>query len=214
MRRTSSGEGPENSISSPPCSSAEAQRLGKVANARASIERRLQQLDQEQAGLDEAERAAWRTWAQNDADGPPPAPLTSERDAIAKERALAAPALAAALNGERAVVPRLAALHAELRDIGVKIFEQHIETLLDEAIEINEGVHAAAAEFLRACEKQDGLRDAMVEAVARAVNSNDRERESVLRGALSQLERLERPMLAGDPGSRARWASEFRRRLA
>ena len=133
---------------------------------------------------------------------------------IARRRTLLAGDLAGALNGERAVVPRLEALHTELRAIGVKIFEQRVEEMLVEAAELNLTVHEKAAEFLRACERLDGFRDAWTEATAQAVNSRDAMREAALRGGFSQIERLERPPRAGDPGSRARHAAEYRRRLA
>ena len=192
---------------------AEAAKLRKVADARAVIEARLSALDAEQAALDEAERAQWRAWAANDAEGPPPSPLTDERAAIASERALAAPALAAALNGEKAVLPRLEALHAELRAIGVKLFEHHVEAMLDEAAEVNLAVHEAAASLRALCEQADGLRAAFIEATARAVNGADSERADALRGGLNQIERLARPSLLGDAGSMARHAAEYRRRL-
>jgi hypothetical protein len=100
---------------------AEAQRLGKVAEARRAVEARLTELDGEQAAIDATEREAWRAWAQNDAQGPPPASRIAAREDVARRRTLLAGDLAGALNGERAVEPRLAALNAELRDTGLKI---------------------------------------------------------------------------------------------
>ena len=146
--------------------------------------------------------------------GPPPASRIAVREDVLRRRTLLAGDLAGALNGEKAVVPRLEALHAELHALGVKIFEQHVEALLDEAAEADAAVHAAAAAFLAACEKADGLRDAWMEAQTRAVNGGDGAREAALRGGFSQIERLERPRLAAGAGSRARHAAEYRRRLA
>jgi hypothetical protein len=191
----------------------EAARLNKAAQARASVEKRLAELDAEQAALDEAERAAWRAWAENDAQAPPPSPRAQERERIAQARLLMAGDLQSATNGEKAVQPRLAALNAELRDVMLKIYERRIDALLEEAEAVNEAVHAAAQAFVAVGEQADGLRDAVVEALERAVNGGDREREAILRAAFSRIERLEPPRLAGDALERARHAADYRRRL-
>ena len=144
---------------------AEAARLNKVAQARAVIERRLAELDADQAALDEAEREAWRVWAQNDAEGPPPSPRMQEREGIARRRALLAGDLTGALNGQKAVAPRLAALNAELHDLMLKVFARRVDALIAEAEEVNRSVHAAAKAYLSVCEQADGLRDAVIEAL-------------------------------------------------
>jgi hypothetical protein len=191
---------------------AETQRLNKVAHARAAIEARLAELDAEQRSIDGAEREAWRVWAAA-AEGPPPSPQLQERESIDQRRGLLAADLAGALNGERAIQPRLAELNAELLDIGRQIFARHVDALLTEAEAVNAELHTAAAEFLRACQRADGIKDAFLQATAQAVNGGDAMREAALRGAFSQLERLERPSLVADAGRRAQHAADFRRRL-
>jgi hypothetical protein len=192
---------------------AEAHRLGKVADARAGVERRLAELDAEQRSIDETEREAWRVWAENDASGPAPAAQMAARERIAEARALLANDLTGAMNGQKAVAPRLTALHAELSDVMLKLYARQVDALLEEAAELNASVHAAAQAFLAVGERADGLRDSLIEALARAVNGADREREAILRAAFSRIERLEQPRLAGDAGERARHAADYRRRL-
>jgi hypothetical protein len=192
---------------------AEAAKLNRVAEARASVEARLAELDAEQSALDEGEREAWRIWALNDAEGPPPSPRMQERESIAQRRALLARDLTGALNGQKAIEPQLAALHAELRDIMLKLYERQVDALLEEADELNASVHAAAAAFVAVGEQADGLRDAFVEAQSQAVNGADREREAILRAAFSRIERFEQPSLAGDALERARHASDYASRL-
>ena len=191
----------------------DAAKLNRVAEARAAIEKRLQDLDGEQAALDEAERTAWREWAKDDASGPAPAAQMAARERIAQARALLANDLTGAMNGQKAVAPRLAALHAELRDVLLKLYGRQIDRLIRDAEEINAGAHAAAQAFLAVGEQADGLHDAVVEALARAVNGADREREQILRDAFSRIARLEPPKLVGDAGSRARHAAAYASRL-
>ena len=193
---------------------AEAQRLGKVHEARGAIERRLMELDAEQTRLDATERAAWRVWAENDAEGPPPSPRTQERERIAQARLLMAGDLQSATNGEKAVAPRLSALHAELSDVMLKLYARQIDALMREAEAINAEVDAAGRAFLAVAEQADGLRDSVVEALSRSTNGADREREAILRAAFSRIEQLKQPRLAGDAGERARHAADYRRRLA
>ena len=193
---------------------AEAAKLNRVAEARAGIERRLQDLDSEQAALDEGERAAWRTWAENDAEGPPPSPRLKEREGIAQRRALIAGDLSGALAGQKAVEPRLAALHAELADIMLKLYERKVGELMDESEAINSAVHEAARAFVAVAEQADGLRDAVVAELERSVVGADREREGILRAAFARIEQLTAPKLAGDPEARSRHAADYRRRLA
>jgi hypothetical protein len=193
---------------------AEAARLNKVAEARAAVERRLAELDSEQSSLDESERAAWRAWAENDAEGPPPVAQMAARESIAQRRALLANDLSGVLAGQKAVAPRLAALHAELSNVLIKLYERRIDSIVREAEAVNAEVHAAAQAFVAVAEQADGLRDSVVEALSRSTNSADREREAILRGAFSRLEALKQPSLAGDAGERARHAADYRRRLA
>ena len=105
-------------------------------------------------------------------------------------------------------------MHAELSDVLLKLYARQVDALLAEAAEVNASVHAAAQAFVAAGEQADGLRDAVVAALERSVVGNDREREAILRGAFSRLERLEQPRLAGDALERARHAIDYRRRLA
>ena len=58
---------------------AETGKLNRVAQAREAAERALAELDAAQSSLDESEKEAWREWALNDAEGPPPSPRTQER---------------------------------------------------------------------------------------------------------------------------------------
>jgi hypothetical protein len=192
--------------------SAEAGKLNKVAQARGEIERRLAELDAEQAQIDEAERAAWRAWA-NDAEGPPPSPRTEARERIAQARALLARDLTGAMNGEKAVAPRLAALHAELRQIGVEHYERRLDALIAEAEAVNAAVHNAAQAFVAVAEQADGLRDSVVAELERAAVGNDRDREAALRAAFAHIDGFAQPKMAGDPASRSRHAASFRRRL-
>jgi hypothetical protein len=152
--------------------------------------------------------------AENDAEGPPPMAQTAARESIAQRRALIANDLSGVLAGEKAVAPRLAALHAELHAVMVKIYERQVDALLTEADEINGEVHEKAQAFVAVCEQADGLRDTVTEALARAVNGNDRDREAILRAAFHRIERFEQPKMTGDPEARARHAAEARRRLA
>ena len=193
---------------------AEAARLNKVAEARMSVERRLAELDGEQAALDERERAAWRAWAASDAEGPPPSPRLAERERIAQARALLAGDLIGAMNGQKAVEPRLNALHTELHALMLKIYARQVDALLTEADELNASVRAAAKAFVAQAEQADGLRDSVVAALEKAVNGNDREREAILRAAFSRIDGLKQPSLAGDAEARARHAADYRRRLA
>jgi hypothetical protein len=193
---------------------AEAAKLNRVAEARAEIERRLAELDAEQAALDDGERQAWRVWATNDAEGPPPPPRAQERESIAQRRTLIANDLSGVLAGQKAIEPRLQALHAELHGIQLKIYERQADALIAEAEEVNAAVHAAAQAFVAAAERADGLRDSVVQALERAANGNDRGREAILRAAFSRLERFEQPKMAGDAGERSRHAADYRRRLA
>jgi hypothetical protein len=192
----------------------EAQRLGKVHEARAAIERRLAELDGEQSSLDEKERQAWRAWAENDAEGPPPSPRAQERESIAQRRLLLAGDLQSATNGEKAVAPRLNALNAELREVLLKLYERRIDALMREAEALNADVHVAAQAFVAVAEQADGLRDSVVAELERAVNGADKEREMILRAAFSRIEALVAPRLAGDATIRARHAGDYRWRLA
>jgi hypothetical protein len=192
---------------------AEAARLNKAAEARGAIEQRLQELDAEQALVDESERQAWRAWAENDAQGPPPSPRTQERERIAQARLLMANDLQSAANGEKAVQPRLQALNAELHALLVEIYARKVGELIDEAEELNAGVHAAARAFVAVCERADGLRDSIVDQLDRAVNGGDRHREATLRAAFSHIEQLKQPSLAGDASERSRHAAGYASRL-
>ena len=117
------------------------------------------------------------------------------------------------MNGERAIQPRLAELNAELHALLIKIYERQVGELLAEAEELNAEVHAAGHAFVAVCEQADGLRDAVVAALEKAVNGNDRDREAILRAAFARLERLEHPKMAGDAEARSRHALDYRRRL-
>jgi hypothetical protein len=192
---------------------AEASRLGKVHEARMGVERRLAELDAEQAALDESERAAWRAWAENDAEGPPPVAQMAARERIAQARALLANDLTGALNGQKAVAPRLQALHAELSDIMLKLYARQVDALIRVAEELDAEVHAAAQAFVAVAEQADGLRDAFVEALSRSTNGADREREAILRAAFSRIEARGQPSLAGDALERARHAAGYASRL-
>jgi hypothetical protein len=191
----------------------EASRLARVDGTRRDVETRLAALDAEQTGLDENEREQWRQWAQR-AEGPTPSPRVAEREAIARRRGLLANDLAAAIRGQEAVQPRLAELHAELRELGVQIFAENVEGLLVEAAELHATVHERAAAFLDACQQSDGLRDSISQSLSRAINANASEREAILRSAYSRLDRATmRPILAGDAGKRAEHAAAYLRRL-
>jgi hypothetical protein len=192
---------------------AEAQRLGRIAETRAQIERRLAELDGEQAALDEAERAKWREWAENDAEGSPPIAQTAARESIDQRRALIANDLSGVLAGEKAVAPRLQALHAELHALGLKLYERQVDWLLAEAEAINASVHEAAQAFVVAATQADGLRDSIAAALETAVTGGDRGREATLREAFSRIEQLKQPKMTGDPEARSRHAADYRRRL-
>jgi hypothetical protein len=193
---------------------AEVARLSKVDAARREVEAKLAALAAEQAQIDAAEREAWRAWAEH-AEGQPPSPKTAEREDLAKRRRLLAGDLQAALNGQTAVAPRLEALHAQLTQVGLKIFEQTIAALVDEAEALNADLHAAAATFLALCEQRDGLRDAVDASLSRPVNRQNEARAELLRAALWRIEQLERPNAsAGDAQKREQHAAAYARRLA
>ena len=100
---------------------AELKRLNRVHEARPDVERRLAELDAEQASIDEASREAWHAWAAT-AEGPPPAPRTADREAIARRRVMLAGDLQSAQNGARAVEDRLAGVTAEIGQVRVALF--------------------------------------------------------------------------------------------
>jgi hypothetical protein len=190
----------------------EAAKLNKVAEARAKVEQQLAALDGDQAIIDAAERTAWHEWAET-AEGPPPSPMTAQREAIAQRRVLLAGDLRSAMNGETAIAPRLQTLHAELTEVMVALYQRRVDALLREAEELNEAVHEKAKAFVAICQQSDGLRDAVVEALARLVAGNDDRREPILRAAFSRIEGFKGPKMAGDPEARSRHAADYHRRL-
>ena len=194
---------------------AEAQRLGKVHEARATIERRLQGTGRR------ADDASTRASGRRGAHGPrttPKARRPSRKwprgSASRKRRALLANDLTGALAGQKAVEPRLAALHAELRDVMLEGLRAP-------------GRRAARRRPTRSTRPCTRRRRRLSPSPSRRTDcatrrrgdwrgrstAADREREAILRAAFSRLEQLEQPKMAGDAAERARHATDYRRRL-
>ena len=191
---------------------AELARFQKVDDARVSAERELARLDEEQAAIDEAERADWSAWAPT-CEGPTPSPRTEAREALARKRVAAAASLASAVNGAKAVEPRPLALNAEFRRISDEIFEARVAQLVDRG-------QSSACRGVRGGEGLPVRRPADRRYSRRALRLPNRGNElgnearaAVTTAAIDQIEAMVRPDLIGDINERARIAADVKREL-
>jgi hypothetical protein len=189
---------------------AESDRLSAVEQTRSRAEEALKALDDEQAKVDVAEREAWRAWSAT-AEGPSPSPKTAERESIAQRRVLRANDLASALNGAKAVAPRLAQIDAELREIGISILQHRADAVMEEATEINDRIIEQAAVLRVMLVKMSGLSTTFLQLVSETVN--DRARQEILRAAQVRFNTFPAPSFDGTGAEVAEAAQAWRRKL-
>ena len=102
------------------------------ALTRANAASSLAEAEAGSRSLDEAERAAWISWA-GDPNGTQPAPRVDERRDLERRRALAAADLRGASAACEAVEPRLNAINAALKRIQREMLRLKVDDLLAEA---------------------------------------------------------------------------------
>jgi hypothetical protein len=188
------------------------ERLSRADEAFQASSDALAALDSRQAAADARERERWRAWSERP-EGPPPASDTTERESIARERALRANDLAAAAIGVKAVEGRKGELRDALKAIDDRLYQMRLDAVFDEARGHGKAMEDAAQVIVVSATKIDALKDGLRSASRAAERANDPGRLSAVYTLLERVEKIQQPSFHGDVSERARMAAEWRERL-